>query len=131
MSAEKNLDALRRALEAWSSPERRAEYFDLYASDAAIHVQGADSVAGLRPLYDALWAAFPDAKATIEDFVTDGDKLAYWVTAHATHLGQFQSVAPTGKRIRLSTIGILHFVNGKVVGRWDHDNLAEVFQQLR
>jgi hypothetical protein len=38
------------------------------------------SVAGLRLLYDALWAAFPDAKATIEDLVAGGDKLAYGIT---------------------------------------------------
>jgi predicted ester cyclase len=122
---------LRRALEAWSSPERRAEYFDLYAPDAAVHVHELGSVAGLRLLYDALWAAFPDAKTSIEDLVADGDKLAYRITLHATHLGQFQDLAPTGKRIRLSMVGILHFVNGKVVGRWAYDNLAEALQQLR
>jgi hypothetical protein len=29
MSPEQNIDAMRRALEAWSSPERRAEYLRL------------------------------------------------------------------------------------------------------
>ena len=122
---------MRRALEAWSSPERRAEYFDLYAPDAVIHVHEVGSVAGLHLLYDALWAAFPDAKATIKDHVAGGDKLAYRVTVHATHLGQFQDLAPTGKLLRLSQVGILHFVNGKVVGRWGYDNLPEVLQELR
>jgi predicted ester cyclase len=85
-------------------PERRAEYFDLYASEAAIHVYGVETVARLRALYDVLWAAFPDAKATIEDLVAVGEKLAYRVTVDATHQGQFQDLTPTGKRIWLSQV---------------------------
>jgi len=123
---DENVHALRQALEAWSTPSRRPEYFEIYAPDAEIHVHDVGRVAALHALYDAIWAAFPDAIATIDDLVAEGEKLAYRMTVTATHLGQFQDLAPTDKQISLSQIGILPFKDGKVAQRWGCDNLAEV-----
>jgi predicted ester cyclase len=75
-------------------------------------------------------AAFPDALVNLEEVVAEGDKLAFRVMLTATHKGTFGRLEPTRKRIALSEVGILHFVNGKVVDCWAEDNAHEVLQQL-
>lgn len=131
MSTQGNEAILRRALEAWNNPDRRSEYFQIYAPDAKIHAHGATNVEGLRQFYDAIAVAFPDAYATVEEVVVEGDKLAYRVTVNATHKGPFARLMPTGKSITITEVGILHFANGKVVSRWGEDDAAAALQRLQ
>jgi predicted ester cyclase len=67
---------------------RRSEYFQNYAPGAVIHAHGATTVDALPPFYDAIWAAFPDAQANIEEVVAESDKLAYRLSVRATHTGR-------------------------------------------
>jgi predicted ester cyclase len=41
---------------------------------------------------------FPDAAATLEDILAEGDRVAYRTTIRGTHRGTFQGIPPTGRR---------------------------------
>ena len=65
-------------------------------------------------------AAFPDVRVTVEDLISEGDKVAARVTMRGTHLGEFQGIAPTGKRVQVSAIDVFNVAGGKIVEHWGH-----------
>lgn len=73
---------------------------------------------GVRMLFSALWAAFPDLQATIHDQVAEGDKVVTRKTLSGTHDGPFLGAPPTGNHVSFEVIDILRLANGKVVERW-------------
>ena len=42
---------------------------------------------------------FPDLSVAVEDVMAEGDRVAARVTMRGTHRGEFQGIAPTGKRV--------------------------------
>jgi steroid delta-isomerase-like uncharacterized protein len=78
----------------------------------------------------ALKNAFPDRKATIEDLVAEGDKVACRVTISGTHTGAMGDIAPTGKRITATSIIINCLKDAKIVESWESFDYLGVFQQL-
>ena len=73
---------------------------------------------GVRMLFSALWAAFPDLQATIHDQVAEGDKVVTRKTLSGTHDGPFMGLRPTGNRVSFEVIDILRLAEGKVLERW-------------
>jgi ketosteroid isomerase-like protein len=93
MNEQDHIALVRRSLDAWSNPDRRAEYFQLYAPDAVLHgypgvEPGLDSI---KRFYETFWRAFPDAVATIETAFADADKVACSVNIRATHQTRFKA----------------------------------------
>jgi steroid delta-isomerase-like uncharacterized protein len=73
---------------------------------------------------------FPDLRFTIDDTVSEKDKMAVSWTVTGTHKGQFFGIAPTNKKVSVSGITIHEIFNGKIlesVAIWDALGL---FQQL-
>ncbi len=77
-----------------------------------------------------LFAAFPDLRLTIEDMITDGDKIVVRYSALGTHQGSFYGAAPTGKTLTSSGIDVFRCVNGKVAERWLEADFLGFLQQL-
>ena len=73
---------------------------------------------GVRMLFSALCAAFPDLQATIQDQVAEGDKVVTRKTLSGTHDGLFMGLPPTGNRVSFEVIDILRLADGKVIERW-------------
>ena len=95
------------------------------------HLPGAPDAKGpddLKQRLTALRTAFPDLSETIEDMVAEGDKVVVRNTLRGTHRGDFMGIAPTGKEVTWTTIGILRIGNGKFQESWIISNLS---QQLR
>jgi steroid delta-isomerase-like uncharacterized protein len=75
-------------------------------------------------------AGFPDLRFTIDDTVSEKDKMVVSWTVTGTHKGEFLGVAPTNKKVSVSGITIHEISNGKIlesVAIWDALGL---FQQL-
>ena len=66
--------------------------------------------------------AFPDMSIPVEDMIAEGDRVAARLTMRGSHRGQFMSIAPTGKRVKISAIDIFRFVDGRVVEHWGHSD---------
>ena len=85
---------------------------------------------GMKQFIASLRTTFPDMKLSPDDLIAEGDKVAVRMTASGTHLGEIARVPPTGKRISWDAMSILHFVDGKVVERWNLSDELAILQQL-
>jgi steroid delta-isomerase-like uncharacterized protein len=75
-----------------------------------------------RRQVDRFLSAFPDLRFTVEDTVSEKDKLVVSWTITGTHKGEFLHVAPTNKKVSVSGITINEISNGKIlesVVNWD------------
>ena len=132
MSIEANKMVLRRAVASFA-PETIETYLQLYHADAKLHYLPPGFPSGLdgaRLFYRTLLTAFPDARLALEDFVAEGDSVAARYSVEATHRGEFMGVPATGKRIAISGITILRFVDGKCSERWNEANFLGLLQQI-
>jgi len=78
----------------------------------------------------ALRTAFPDLKLNIEDVIAEGDKVAVRYSFSGTHKGEFMGIAPTNKRMELTSILICRLADGKVAEMWVENNSLVFLLQL-
>ena len=76
------------------------------------------------------FAAFPDAIATIEDILAEGDKVAIRVTWRGTHKGEFMNIAPTGNKIEMTNTIIFRIAVDKLAENWATIDELRLMQQL-
>ena len=74
-----------------------------------------------------LWA-FPDLRVTIEDLISDGDKVVSRNTVTGTHMGDYMGHPATGTRITYSEIFIFRFADGRIAETW---GVVDVLAQMR
>ena len=75
--------------------------------------------------------AFPDFHTTIETLVAEDDWVAYHVRHQGTHEGEFEGVAPTGKRVDFRTMVFNRFADGILVENWGLHDHASALAQIR
>jgi predicted ester cyclase len=63
---------------------------------------------------------FPDLSITVEDVMAEGDQVAARVVMRGTHRGEFQGIAPTGKRVEVRAIDMFRISGSKLVEHWGH-----------
>ena len=90
----------------------------------------APDISGIGQAFTRVRASFPDFRATVEDLVAEGDRVAYRWTFRGTHLGDFGEIPPTGRVAAWSVIGIARFAEGKMVERWQRLDSAGLLGQL-
>jgi steroid delta-isomerase-like uncharacterized protein len=132
--AEENKAIFRRYVEELGNEgnfDLADEIFDHYLahqSDGTTLERGPEDV---KRFMGEFRSAFPDFHSTIEDMVAEGDKVVTRWMARGTHQGEFRGIAPTGKEIEITGIGIFRFsTEGKVVESWDAMDQLGMMQQL-
>ena len=68
-----------------------------------------------RRVFPALFAAFPDLSATVEQQTVEGEWVTTRVTMRGTHRGAFLGISATGKAIEIMHISLDQVVEGRVV----------------
>ena len=133
MSIEENKALMRRFYEEISKGNLAA-LDELVAVDLVDHtpfVPGqAQGRQGTLELFTMIRAAFPDLRVTVEDIVTEGDKVVARGTFSGTHKGEFMGIAPTGKQITVGIIEILRIAGGRMVEHWNVVDSLGMMQQL-
>jgi predicted ester cyclase len=74
--------------------------------------------------------AFPDYFVEVEQVISEGEYVAVKWMHSGTHLGIYEGIPPTGKKITGRAITIYRLINGQIAdadGIWDR---GEVWQQL-
>ena len=97
------------------------------------HVPGFEDIRGRKGLKDLLivfHSAIPDLKHIIEDLITEGDKVVGRFTLHGTQKGEFMGVAPTGRSITFTAIGIYRFENGMLAEDWIQYDALGILKRL-
>lgn len=80
--------------------------------------------------WNAMSAAFPDLKFSIDDMVAEGDKVVTRYTMQGTHKGPWRGIPPTGKQVVIKGVSIDKIVGGKVVESWDFPDSMGMMTQL-
>jgi len=86
--------------------------------------------AGFRTFFQSLAGAFPDAHIEAAHMVADEDHVCIAYTLSGTHQGDFQGIAPTGKRIEARGVQIGRFQDAKIVERWGSSDELGIMTQL-
>jgi predicted ester cyclase len=93
---------------------------ELVAADHVHHV-GGDELQGPDGVKGAVtWLrnAFPDLRFEINDLISDGDLVAVRWKASGTHLGEFDDLQPTGRRVEWTGADWLRLRDGQIVEVW-------------
>ncbi len=85
---------------------------------------------GARQVFAAYKAAFPDLHFTIEDIMTEGDKVVWRWTSTGTNTGSMMGMPPTGKQVTVTGIEIYRTIGGKIAERWGNFDQLGLLQQL-
>jgi steroid delta-isomerase-like uncharacterized protein len=132
MSAEENKAAIRRFTEGISRGDITA--VDDFVTDDVRYVNAppglAPGIEGYRQLMGMFLTAFPDLQLSVEDMVSEGDKVVARIKGRGTHRGDFMGVPPTGKTVEAGAITIMQFRDGKVAEEWEQIDVMGLMQQL-
>lgn len=86
---------------------------------------------GYKTMMGSLLAAFPDAKFTIDDVVSDGDILVIRHHLQGTHKGDgFMDIKSTNKQVFVPATVTIHFKNGLPSDFWLNADLYGMMAQL-
>ena len=74
--------------------------------------------------------AFPDLEFTLEDTITEGDRVAFRWRARGTQRGELMGIPPTGITGEVSGMEFLRVVGGQIVEDWTNWDALGLLQQL-
>jgi predicted ester cyclase len=127
-----NQGSLERALQRFSDPQKREEYFRLYSQDIVLY--GYEGVGpgleNVKQFYRRFWSAFPDGRVTALETVEQGETLIVRHLTTGTQERAFMGVPATGQRIELPGISILHFREGRCFERWTCSDSLLLLRQI-
>ncbi|MEG4318465.1 MULTISPECIES: ester cyclase [unclassified Microcoleus] len=85
---------------------------------------------GFKRFGMAFYLAFANGEHVFEEVIVAGDRIVTCGIFTATHLGEFQSLPPTGQQIKLSIMHIDRLEDGKIVEHWGQGDALGLMQQL-
>ena len=133
MSTEVNKANLRRFYDEVFNKKNRAaieEFIDPNQVDHAAPPGTPGGLAGAKQTIAMYLTAFPDLHFTVEDIITEGDKVVARLKVHGTQKGVFMGVPPTGKQATSTAIDINRLAGGKSVEHWLEMDTLGLLQQL-
>jgi steroid delta-isomerase-like uncharacterized protein len=75
-------------------------------------------------------SGFPDVQWTLEEMVSEDERVAARFTMNGTHKGTFFGVPPTGKPIKVQASNFYKFSNGKIVEEYGQPDTFSLMQQI-
>jgi serine phosphatase RsbU (regulator of sigma subunit) len=108
---------------------RGAEAISRGNFDAIDEIYAPDNAQKLKEMLAEVRRAFPDFHGMNVLQIAEGDLVVNRTVLHGTHLGKFQGLTPTGKRVTVEALSIDRVVDGKIAESWAHMDLGELFQQ--
>ena len=85
---------------------------------------------GFIAFAQALRAAFPDIKTTIEDMFGSDDHVAVRWSADMTHTGAGLGIPPSNRKVHVTGMTMVRFANGKIVAGWDNWDQLALMRQI-
>ena len=133
MSTEDNKALVRRYVEEFVDRGNFGLSDEIFAPNFVRYDARPDQVSrveDLKHFFAMLHSGFPGSQSTIEDLLSEGDKVALRFTFHGTHQGEFMGIAPTGKQVTMSGIDILRIADGRIVEMWNQEDVLGMMRQL-
>jgi len=108
---------VQQVLTAWNShdPARVAAYYteDCQVMDVAI-AQPPVGREGVQRMFEAYYHTFPDLEITPDVIITEGNRVAIFWTARATHQGPILNIPPSGRQVSARGVNYLVLQDNKV-----------------
>jgi steroid delta-isomerase-like uncharacterized protein len=133
MSIEANKALARRFIDEIANRGNLAIADELFAPDFETRdavVPTAPGPEGVKQVFRAVLAAFPDFHETVEDVLADEDRVMVRWSTRGTHLGPFAGIAPTGKAVGWRGVFILRVKDGRFVEMWQVHDMLGLLRQL-
>jgi len=129
----RNKEVVRRFMSLMDGRPSDLDVLDeVLATDLRLQLGSAQlDLAQTKEVIRTFYAAFPDYTHTLEEMLAVGDKVVLRTTNRATHTGNFQGNAATGRRIEFGQIAIYRIVDGRISEVWEQADLAGLMQQLQ
>ncbi len=121
--------------EVWNQG-REATIDELFGPDCVAYGLGEGEVEARGPAeFKTFWRgvrdAFPDVKITIQDTITQGDKVVVRVILRGTHKGKGGfGIDPTNRPVSVSGTIIVRVANGQVHEGWNYWDQLGLLQQI-
>ncbi len=130
--SETNEAVLRAAVDAFNDPARREGYLDLYAPDVVLHgyPRGVAGLEGARSFYAQLWAAFPDARLSVQEVIGGEDRLAARYRLSGVQAKDFYGAPVTGSTADMDGMAWLRFQDGRAVEVWQASGTLDTLTRL-
>jgi predicted ester cyclase len=131
MPVRENLDLIRRWLRM-ADAGFAGDFGEFFTPDYAGHLSGRIhmDVEELKRLERGFAAAFRDVSRAVEDLWGEGDKVVLRVTTRATHCGEFNGIAATGRPVVFAGIVIYRCRDGRIAESWGELDFAGLWRQL-
>ena len=131
MAQNENVAAIESAVEQMNAGNVDG-YLELYADNLTVHgyPPGVEGKAGVSEFYRSFRSGFSDFELTVEDVLTDGDKVAGRYTIRGTHGGELMGVPASGNKVELDGQSFFRFENGRVVERWQAMDAVPLLIQI-
>jgi steroid delta-isomerase-like uncharacterized protein len=121
MLAEENKTLLRRYMEeVWEkqNPEALEDFLAPHYKRHRSPTVASLTREGQKQLLLQFRTAFPDIQITVEEIIAEDDRIAFRSTMRGTHRAEFMGIAPTGKKIEVSLLDIMHIQDGRIIEHW-------------
>lgn len=135
MSEENKTLILRWFEEVWNQGNSNA-IDELLADDGVIHGlvdAGGNPVTGLKAFHefhDQFRGAFPDINVSVDDVISDGDRVVARCSVRGTHSGEQLGFAATDAPVQFDGIAIVRIKDGKIVEAWNQFDFLQMNKQL-
>lgn len=132
MSANTGESLVRRFFEEGFNGRNLDLIDELIASEYVNHNMPAPAPGpdGFKRVITGFISAFPDMRITIEDVVSEGDRVATRGTWTGTHDGEFNGIPATGRSVAISYCDIWRIENGRFVENWVQMDMVGLMGQL-
>ncbi|MEO8181062.1 MAG: ester cyclase [Deltaproteobacteria bacterium] len=106
----------------------------LIAPTATFHMPGRPEPMsgpdGYLAIIGMMQGGFPDIQWTVEEMVSERDKVAVRFTMRGTHGGTFVGVPPTAKKIAVQSMAFYRLANGQIVEEYGQPDMLGLLQQI-
>jgi steroid delta-isomerase-like uncharacterized protein len=86
--------------------------------------------AAVTAQFAPLISAFPDWHWEMRHVVVDDDNIVVHFKVTGTHLGTFQGIEATGRRVSVSEFTLYHLESGKFAEVWDLLDMTALLKQI-
>ena len=85
---------------------------------------------GARSFYSQLWAAFPDARLSVEDVIAEDDRVAARYRLSGVQARDFYGAPVTGESAEMEGMAWLRFQDGRAVEVWQASGTLDTLTRL-
>lgn len=132
MAKEQHVDLINKVLQLIND-RKLDEAFEYYAPDYVYHGPGGQELRGrdgIRGLWELFLAGFPDLVGSVDEVISEGNRVAVRWSVTGTHTGEFLGVPASHNSIALPITEVFRVENGILVEAWDQFDRLHLMEQI-